>query len=265
MKILFIGDVVGKAGRRAINQVVPALRVEYAPDLVIANIENLAHGKGVTVKTFAEIKEAGIDFYTGGNHSLEKPDANELFNDPAVPIIRPANFIGAVAGRGYQTISVGSRTVLIVNLVGQVFVADGNFRNPFKEIDLILGQFNQDTLAAIIVDFHAEVTSEKRALAHYLDGRVSAVLGTHTHIPTADAHVMPGGMAYVTDVGMVGIRDSVIGAGKESIIQSFLQEVKIPKTVPEEGLVDVGAVLIDINPQTRKATTITRVDRTVEV
>ena len=264
MKILFIGDVVGKAGRKAINQLVPQLRTEVAPDLVVANIENLAHGKGITTKTFEEIKSAGVDFYTGGNHSLAKPEANSLFEQD-LPLIRPANFDAALPGKGFKEVAAGSRKVLVINLVGQVFITDAEYRNPFKEIDQILAQINPADYAAIIVDFHAEATSEKLAFAHYVDGRVSAVFGTHTHVPTADAHVMPGGTAYVTDVGMVGIRDSVIGVGKEAAIRSFLQESKLGKTVPEEGLVDLGAVLVEVDPASRKAGGITRLDRTVQV
>ena len=264
MRILFIGDIVGKIGRRAVQQILPAVKQEFSPDLVIANSENIAHGSGTTGRTLQEMQVVGIDFFTSGNHAFDKPEANELFNAPDPILIRPANFSEGVPGQGYRIIEVGSRNILIINLIGQVFVK-GEYSNPFKKLDEILGAVDIKKLAAVFVDFHAEVTSEKRAMAHYADGRVSVMVGTHTHVPTADQQIMPGGMAYVTDVGMVGARDSVIGNSKESILLDFLNETKTKKDIPETGLVDFCAVLVDIDPQTRKAVSIIRVDRTVEV
>lgn len=264
MRILFIADIVGKIGRKAIQQVLPELKAELKLDLVIANAENIAHGVGITGKTLKEIQEAGVDFFTSGNHTFDKPEVVELLNDPNPILIRPANMEDNLAGQGYKIFEVGSRKIMVINLIGQVFVA-GEYTNPFKKLDEILDATKDQDLSAIFLDFHAEVTSEKRAMAYHADGRISAMVGTHTHAPTADAHIMPGGMAYVTDVGMVGARDSVLGRAKDSILLDFINETKTRKNLPEEGLVDVNAVVVDVDPNTKKATTIERVDRTVEV
>lgn len=264
MKVLFLGDVIGKIGRRAVVQVIPQLRQELKPDVVIVNIENMAHGSGITKKTFAEIDEAEIDAYTSGNHVLKKSEAAELLDDESVPLIRPINFLEGTPGVGVREVVVGSNKILLTNIMGQVFMRD-EYDPPFQAFDQLVEQYKLDDYAAVIVDFHAEATSEKVAFGHYVDGRASAVLGTHTHVPTADNKVLPGGTAYVTDVGMVGARDSVIGDTKDLIIEGFLAGRNPRIDVPEKGVVDVGAVLIDIDPKTRKATSITRVDKSVEV
>lgn len=264
MRILFIADIVGKIGCKAIKEALPELKAELKPDLVIANAENIAHGSGITGKTLKEIQEAGIDFFTSGNHTFDKPEVAELLNDADPILIRPANMDDNLAGKGYKIFEVGSRKIMVINLVGQVFVK-GEYSNPFKKLDEILEATKNQNLSAIFLDFHAEVTSEKRAMGHHADGRVSAMVGTHTHIPTSDTYIMPGGTAYVTDAGMVGARDSIIGNAKESILLDFINETKTRKDIPESGLVDVNAVVIDIDPKTTKATNIERVDRTVEV
>lgn len=264
MRILFIGDIVGRIGRQAVQQLLPQLKAELEPDLVIANAENIAHGSGITPKTLNEVKASGVDFFTSGNHVLKKPEVVELLNSADPVLIRPANFPPNTAGRGYKIFEVGSRKIMVINLIGQVFV-DAESSNPFQKLDEILAEVKTEQLAGIFVDFHAEVTSEKRAFGLYADGRVSVVVGTHTHIPTADSHIMPGGTAYVTDAGMVGAHDSVIGNTKESIIADFVQGTKSRKDVPDNGLVDFNAVVVDIDPVSRKATSITRLDRTVEV
>lgn len=264
MKILFFGDTIGKVGRRAMQKVVSEYREEYNPDLVIINAENIAHGIGMTKKTLADLVEAGGDFFTGGNHSLKKPEASELLNDPTTNTIRPANFPEGSPGQGYRLIEVGSRSLLMINLMGQVFMKE-EASNPFKKIDEILQEFEGRDLAGIIVDFHAEATSEKVAFGHYVDGRVSAVVGTHTHVPTADTKILPKGTAYVTDLGMVGASDSVIGDIKEPIIAAFLSGEHPKIGVADSGSVDVGCVLIDLDPATGKVTDFKRVDKKVEV
>lgn len=264
MRILFIGDIVGRIGRQAVRKLLPAIKAEFEPDLIIANAENIAHGSGITPKTLSEIQEAGIDFFTSGNHVLDKTEVVELLNTTNPVLIRPANLPDNTPGRGYKIFEVGSRKVMVINLMGQVFV-NAECSNPFKKLDEILSEVNTDQLSAIFVDFHAEVTSEKRALGHYADGRISVMVGTHTHVPTADQHITPQGTAYLTDAGMVGARDSIIGNAKESIIADFLNEGKSKKEIPENGLVDFNSVIIDIDPTTKKAIDIQRVDRTIEV
>ncbi|MAF13543.1 MAG: TIGR00282 family metallophosphoesterase [Parcubacteria group bacterium] len=264
MKILFFGDIIGKLGRKAFVKILPELKQEYQPDLVIANVENLAHGAGVTAKTLSEIVEAGADFYTSGNHIFSKPEAESLLNDPASNLIRPANYFADKPGKGFKVIEVGSRSLLVINLIGQVFMKD-EVDSPFEKIDEILSEVDHKNLAGIIVDFHAEATSEKNAFGHYVDGRVSAVLGTHTHIPTADQKILSKGTAYVTDIGMVGEYDSVIGDKKEPIIASFLAGEKPKIEVAESGEAIVSAILLEIDPDTKKATGISRVDRKIKV
>ena len=264
MKILFFGDIIGKIGRQAIKEILPKLKKEYQPDLVVANVENLAHGIGVTKKTLDEMIEAGIDFFTSGNHIFKKPEAEELLKANDSVILRPANYPGDVPGAGFRVIEVGSRSVLVINLMGQVFIKE-EFDNPFKKIDEILEKVDQKNLAATIVDFHAEATSEKVAFGWHVDGRVSAVLGTHTHVPTADAKILPQGTAYITDVGMVGAVDSIIGDRKEPLLASFLTGSAPKVEIPEEGEVEVNAVLLEVSPKTRKAKKIKRIDRKVKV
>ena len=264
MKILFFGDIVGKIGRQAIKKVLPEMIKDYQPDLVIANVENLAHGTGVTKGTLAEMAEAGIDFFTSGNHIFKKPEADELLTAKDSVLLRPANYPPTVPGHGFKLVEVGSRSILVVNIIGRVFMKE-DFDCPFRAIDEILAEVKRKNLAGIIVDFHAEATSEKVAFGWYVDGRVSAVLGTHTHVPTADAKILPQGTAYISDVGMVGAADSVIGDQKEPIIKSFLIQTSHPLEIPEEGEVEVDAVLLELDPKSQKAVKLTRVDRKVEV
>jgi len=264
MKILFFGDIIGKIGRNGLKQILPELKKEYEPDLVIANAENLAHGLGVSPKILQEMIDSGIDFFTSGNHVLSKPEAEKLLNAPNSVLIRPANYIGDFPGAGYKVIEVGSKSVLIINLMGRVFIKD-NFDCPFHKIDEILAKFENSNLAAIIVDFHAEATSEKVAFGWYVDGRVSAVLGTHTHVPTADLRILPQGTAYISDVGMVGATDSVIGDKKEPIIQSFLAGTGPSIEIPEEGEVTVNGVFLEIDAHSKKVINFSRIDRKVKV
>ncbi|MFA5021754.1 MAG: TIGR00282 family metallophosphoesterase [Patescibacteria group bacterium] len=264
MKILFFGDIIGKIGRNGLKKILPELKAEFEPDLTIANAENLAHGLGVTSKILQEMIESGIDIFTSGNHVLSKPEAEKLLTVPNPVLLRPANYVGEFPGVGFKVIPVGSKSVLVINLMGQVFIKD-NFDNPFHKIDEILYKFQKDNLAAIIIDFHAEATSEKVAFGWYVDGQVSAVLGTHTHVPTADLRILPQGTAYISDVGMVGATDSVIGDKKEPIIQSFLAGTGPAIEIPEEGEVTVNGVFLEIDAKTKKTVNFSRVDRKVKV
>lgn len=264
LTILFFGDIVGKPGRHAISAVLPDLKKQYHPDFIIANAENLAHGVGVTEKTLAECRQAGIDFFTSGNHIWRKENVQELFKDPDIPLVRPANFPPDMPGSGDKSFKLGNFSLLVINLNGQVFI-EGEFSSPFKSIDDILLRHHDKKFNGIFVDFHGEATSEKVAFGQYVDGRVSAVIGTHTHIPTADETILSKGTAYLTDVGMVGIKDSVLGVDKQIILESFLTQRGMAHDIPEHGVCLVNAVLITIDPATAKAKKIERIYREVTV
>lgn len=265
IKILFFGDIVGKIGRRALAKALPYLKNKYQPDLVMANVENLAHGKGITEKTLTEISESGIDFFTSGNHIWTKETIRDILNNKKFSLITPLNDPRTQAGQGEKIIEVNYCKLLLVNLLGRVFMKEENLACPFKAADELLAKYQDEDLAGIIVDFHAEATSEKKALGWYLDGRVSAILGTHTHIATIDAKILPHGTAYVTDVGMVGPIDSVLGIDKDKIIKKFLTDDKIIFEIPEEGVVGIDAIYLEINPENKKCVKIERVYKEVTV
>jgi metallophosphoesterase (TIGR00282 family) len=247
-----IGDVVGRPGRRAVQQFLPGLRHDYGLTLVIANGENCAGGIGITPDTAKELFDCGVDVMTSGNHIWAKKEIIPYMDD-APFIVRPLNFPPGVPGRGFAL----AKGVLIVNLVGRVFM--NGFDCPFRAMDALLSE-NKVNSKVIIVDFHAEATSEKVAMGRYLDGRVSAVLGTHTHVSTADACILPKGTAYVTDVGMSGPSDSVIGVDAESAIRSFL--LGMPhRFFVGEGAFFLDAVLIEVDEVTGRATHIEVVKR----
>lgn len=266
IKILFFGDVVGKIGRQGLKKVLPKLRKKYNPDLVIANGENLAHGLGVTKKILLEMKNVGVDFFTSGNHIWRKKGIDEIFQDPEVKdyIIRPANWSEGVSGEGAKILKVGKFSVLVINLMGRVFI-EQDLDCPFRKLDKILSEYKDKKINAILVDIHGEATSEKVALGWYSDGRVSAVLGTHTHVGTADAKILPLGTAYITDAGMVGAKDSVIGMRKEEPLAGFLTQLPQAFEPPEQGEVIIGGVYLEIDPKTKKAKKIERVDLETEV
>lgn len=264
IKVLFFGDVVGKPGRKALVKTVPQLKEKFQPDLIIANAENLAHGLGVTQKTLDECSRAGVDLFTSGNHIWEKPEIYKIFENIDAPLIRPANYSDESPGQGQKTLLVGGKSVLVVNLNGQVFIED-KFSCPFHKIDQILDKHKNDELDGIIIDFHAEATSEKVAFGLYLDGRASAVFGTHTHVATADEKILPKGTAYITDTGMVGLKESVIGIDKDIVIHNFLDEKSKAHDIPAKGLCLVNAVLVTINPENQLATDITRIYREIDI
>jgi metallophosphoesterase (TIGR00282 family) len=223
MRLLFIGDVVGKPGREGLSAAMPGLRAEHMPDLVVANGENAAGGVGITEETAKAIFEAGVDVITLGNHAYRHKDVyGYLDSEPR--ILRPANFNPRNPGRGHTIVEAAGMRVAVISLSGQMYLQVD--RNPFPAIDELL-----DSLAgaadAIVVDFHAELTSEKVAMGWHLDGRVAAVLGTHTHVPTADSRVLPGGTAHIADVGMTGSRAGIIGVKREQALRAFQTQMPI--------------------------------------
>lgn len=263
MKILYFGDIVGKVGRHGVAKVLPELKEQYQPDFVIANAENIAHGTGITPKTITELQEAGIDFFTSGNHVFDKPVGYELLDEFNPVVIRPENFPASKPGRGIREFEINGEKLLVVNLQGQVFMKD-EVENPFLKANRIFLDNAPKNYDAIFVDFHAEASSEKVAMGWHLDGRASIVVGSHTHIPTADARILPDGTAHITDVGMNGSRESIIGVETKSVLDRFLEkEGKRKFEYAETGSCDINAVLVDIKD--RKAKSIELIQRTVEV
>ncbi len=264
IKILFFGDIFGRIGRQAVKKAMPDLKEKYQPDLILANAENLAHGRGVTASTLEEMSEAGIDLFTSGNHVWDKKDAYLILNKKNSNLLRPANYPEGTPGHGEKIIKVGINSILVVNLIGRVFFRE-DFDCPFRAIDKILKERAKTKLAGIIVDFHAEATSEKVAMGYYLDGRISAILGSHTHVQTADEQILDKGTAYLTDMGMTGPHDSVIGLDKKIIIQNFLSQINQSAEIPENGPAQINAVYLEINPKTKKAVKIERINMGIQI
>ncbi len=264
-RVLVFGDVVGKPGRRTLRELVPLWRKKHKVDFCIANVENIAHGSGITRKTLDEILAIGVDYCTSGNHVLKKNGA-EMLADPSVPIIRPANFPDTAPGRGATLVPVGERSLLLINLIGTTFFKEGaTYGNPFAAVDQILKQYAKEKPNGIIVDWHAEATSEKVAMGWHLDGRVSAVFGTHTHVPTSDLRILPQGTAFRTDLGMTGLRDQVLGVDREVVIHNFVQpDDHMRHQWPDDGPVQAHAVLLDIDPATGKAVAVQALDAELE-
>ena len=222
MKILFLGDIVGRPGRESVAKILPHLTKGYQPDITIANAENVAHGKGVTESSLQELIAMGIDFFTSGNHVWRK-EGKKLLQDSSVPLIRPANYPVGVLGRGYDIINIRTQKIAIINLIGRVFF-HSDYDCPFKKADEILAEIAREKCNAIFVDFHCEATSEARAMGFYLDGRISAIVGTHTHVQTSDDQLLPKKTAYITDTGMCGIKNSILGRDQAEIIEVFLKQ-----------------------------------------
>jgi len=260
MKILFIADIVGESGRKAVKKVLGSVKSEYGIDFTIANGEHLSDRVGVDVAIVEDMQNAGIDFFTTGNHVWRQKDFAKHIDNGNLPIIRPANFLGDTPGEGYRVVETALGNILIANLLGQHDIR-ANLTNPFTRMDEILETAKNYKYS--FVDFHAEMSSEKVALGRYLDGRVSAVVGTHTHVPTADARVLAGGTAVVSDVGFVGPMESVLGVKDELIFKTFISSMP-QKFELADGPAQFNAVVIDLGPD-GMARSIVRVDRVVEV
>lgn len=255
MRILMVGDVIGKPGRRVIKALLPGLRQEHNLDLVIVNGENAAGGQGLTSATAQELLSAGADVITSGNHIWDQKEIIPHL-DGQLPVIRPYNYPPGVPGRGYLVM----KDVLVVNLIGRTFMA--SLDCPFRGADALLASLPQRP-PVVVVDFHAEATSEKGAMGRYLDGRVSAVLGTHTHVGTIDAQIFPRGTAFVTDIGMTGPVDSVIGDDVDSVLRRFLTRLPSRLSVGR-GEVVFNGVVVDVDNSTGKASRISRISQRLE-
>ncbi len=261
MKILLIGDVFGKAGRRAVARFVPQLVKEHNIQFVLANGENVTNGKGIQEAQAKELFASGVHFLTGGNHTFNFKGAFG-FLDTDARVIRPANIPGPAPGKGYAITHAQNGTrIAVINLMGRVYM-NGALDCPFKKADAILTQLEHQA-DLVLVDFHAEATSEKVALGHYLDGRVTAFFGTHTHIPTADERILPGGTAYMTDLGMTGPYDSVIGVKKEIIIKRYLTGMPAQYEDSKKGA-ELHGLIVDVDETVGKVHGVQRVRLSME-
>ena len=254
MRIMLVGDVVGRAGRRAFRTITPRLRAEHRIDVVIVNGENAAGGKGFTRKALDELYAGGADIVTSGNHVWDKKDVFAFVEDEPY-LVRPANYPQGTPGRGYCIFPFKAANIAVLNLSGRSFMPPLDC--PFQKADEMLAEIGAQA-DIIVLDFHAETTSEKLAMGHYLDGRADIVVGTHTHVQTADEKILPGGTAYITDLGMVGPYDSILGVRTEIVIQKFRSGMPV-RFEMAEGAAEYAAVIVDIAPDGSRAATIERI------
>ncbi|MDO8512308.1 MAG: TIGR00282 family metallophosphoesterase [bacterium] len=257
MYILVFGDVVGKGGREATKQFITKFRKENPVDFIIINGENLAHGKGITGETFREMTDAGVKVFTSGNHVWDIKQAFELLQKES-NLLRPANFMPTLPGKGSVVAEIGMVSIAVLNINGRVFFNE-DYDDPFRAVDQWLATLPRVKPLITLVDFHGEATSEKRAMGFYLDGKVSAMWGTHTHVPTADEQILMGGTAYISDVGMTGALNSTLGVRNGAVLERFKNQIKVPLDVVEEKPWEVNAVYLDIDESSGKARSIKRV------
>ncbi len=257
--------MVGKPARRAAAKFIAEKKARLGVDLVVANSDNLAHGRSVTRKTAEEMLSKGVDILTCGDHAWDNAQALEILKSGDLDFVAPANLPGYDYGMSRKYFEKAGEKILVMNLIGRVFI-DKELTSPFEAADKILEENARKEKARIIlVDFHAETTSEKKALGAYLCGRVTAVLGTHTHVQTADEEVMPGGTAYITDAGMVGAKDSILGCEKSAVIKQFTEGAPFKYRLKEDGEVSLEGAVLTIDEKTGKATGIDRIREIVTV
>jgi metallophosphoesterase (TIGR00282 family) len=247
MKILYVGDVMGELGIDVVEQIIPNLRAKHGIDLVIAQAENVTAGRGITPSDFVRLKKGGIDFCTGGNWSLYHESIVPMMNDPTQPIIRPANYPKGTPGLGYKYIQTRAGRVLVISLLGKIVGKDADkpVDNPLVCIDEILKQEEKESRTVTIVNFHGDYSSEKVVIGHYLDGKVTAVIGDHWHVPTADSRVLPGGTAHMSDVGMCGALDASLGVSLASVIPRWRDGHRTRNVLETKGQRQFNAALIE--------------------
>jgi len=262
LKFLFLGDVFGKPGRQAVQRLVPKLIVRHTLDLVIANAENAAGGSGVTPDAVDDLLGAEVDLLTSGNHIWSKRDIYQYLDKADGRLLRPANYPPGAPGRGRGIASTpDGRRLGVVNVEGRVFMK--TLDDPFRAAQAEVAALKKEGCTCILVDMHCEASSEKAAMGWLLDGQVSAVVGTHTHVQTADERILPGGTAFITDVGMCGPHDSIIGMKKELVLERFLTQRNVPFE-PARGEVWLNGVVVELDDQTGKARSIERVQERLE-
>ena len=265
MNILYVGDVMGLYGVGTLQQVLPEVRRKHGVDMVIVQAENVSGGKGLSVADYQTLRKLGVDGFTGGNHSVAKKEIFPLLSDPHVPVTGPANMLG-LPGPGYKYVETAGKKVLIVSLLGQIVGRDADkaIGNPLQTIDAILESQKGVERTATIVNFHGDYSSEKVVIGHYLDGRVTAVVGDHWHVPTADGRVLPAGTAHITDVGMCGALDSSLGVAYESIIPRWRDGVQTKNVLAQSGLRQFNALLVTANSQ-GLADSVLAINQTIQV
>lgn len=255
MNILYIGDVMGKPGVETVRAILPKLKKEHDIDLVIAQAENVSDGKGMTPDDMKRLQELGVDFFTGGNHTPSRAELHELLEDDSAPVIGPVNMTGC-PGPGWKFVETAKGKLLVISLLGQTVGRTVITTNPLAAIDRILDENRNVERAATIVNFHGDYSSEKRVIGYYLDGRVTAVIGDHWHVPTADAMVLPKGTAHMTDVGMCGSIHSSLGVKIETIIARWRDGRVNKNNLADEKPYQFNAALIEFDPDTRLAISI---------
>jgi len=250
MKVLFLGDVVGKLGNEMVTEYLPKLKKKYKPQVTIVNGENIASGKGITEKDFKDLMQAGVDVVTMGNHTWDNRSIFEFIDDTP-HLLRPANYPddNATPGKGIVYVKVNQKELAIISLHGRAFM--GDLDSPFQVGEELVKEASKRT-PFIFIDFHAESTSEKEAMGWFMDGRVSSVVGTHTHVQTNDHRILPKGTGYMSDVGMTGFYDGILGMNKEPILKKFLTQMPSRFSVPNEGRKRLNGVYLDYHPETGK-------------
>lgn len=258
MKFLIIGDIIGRPGRKALKELLPELKKEYDYDVVIANVENSAGGFGITEKVYKELKNIGVDVMTSGNHIWDKKEVFG-FIDNVPDLLRPVNYPQGVPGKGYGIFEKDGFKFAVINLMGKIFM-DCNLENPFRVFDKVYEEVSRET-NIIIVDFHAEATSEKWCFGIYADGKASVVYGTHTHVPTADEFILKNGTGYVSDVGMTGVWYSAIGMKPKQAIERLIYSLPRRLEVEDKGEIIFNAILVDVDEKSGKTKNIQRIKR----
>ena len=270
LKIIFFGDICGEPGRKAVKRELPAIIKDQKPDLVLANVDNLAHGKGITVKTLEELINAGVQGFTSGNHGFSKKELSEAaFQKYQQIIARPANIPETYPGKDAAIIETPKGKVLVGHFLGQVFMEkqfQDPIESPFDVFPKWLAAHKTDDVKMAVIDLHAEVTSEKVAFGHFLDGKVSAMVGTHTHVPTADYKVLSQGTGYITDIGMCGAANSVLGMKKEVSLDRFVNKAWAPYEISEDvDQAELSYVIIEMDEASGKAQTVQGVHKIVKL
>jgi metallophosphoesterase (TIGR00282 family) len=265
LRILYFGDIMARPGREVVKRFLPQLRAEVPIDIVCAQAENVTHGKGMQPTHFRELQAAGIDVFMGGNHTFQHPQLISLLQDKSMPVLAPCNDIRGEWSWGAKTIPTASGPLLAISLLGTTFPQrEGAVANPLVAIDDVLERMRDQERVATIVNFHGDFSSEKRVIGYYLDGRVSAVIGDHWHVPTADAMVLPKGTAHITDVGMCGTLHSSLGVTKEVIMSRWRDGTRIKNEIADGGPYQLNAALVTVNTHTGLAESIEPIIRYID-
>ena len=255
MKFIYLGDIMGDLGLQATKQVLPSILKKYNPDFIVAQAENVDNGKGISISKYDQLKSLGIDFLTGGNWTLYNPEIYPYLEDPNKPIIRPANYPSPTPGLKYKYLNTTQGKVLIISLLGKIVGKDANLEldNPLKTIDQILEEQKEEPKIATIVNYHGDYSSEKVVIGHYLDGRVTAVIGDHWHVPTNDPRILPRKTAHISDVGMIGARNSSLGVKLDVIIARWRDNLRLRNVLEDQDEVQFNGIVVEFNPKTKEA------------